>query len=48
VEANTLLHAVCERLGGRGGGKADFAQGGGTRVAALEGVLADAAATLAV
>ena len=48
VEANTLLHAVCERLGGRGGGTADFAQGGGTRLAELERVLTEAAAALAV
>jgi alanyl-tRNA synthetase len=48
VEVNTLLHAVCEKLGGRGGGKADFAQGGGTRLAELEPALAEAAAALAV
>jgi alanyl-tRNA synthetase len=41
VEVNTLLHSVCEKLGGRGGGKPDFAQGGGTRVAELERVLAE-------
>ncbi len=46
VEVNTLLHSVCERLGGRGGGKSDFAQGGGTRVAELERALAEAAAVL--
>jgi len=48
VEVHTLLHSVCERLGGRGGGKPDFAQGGGTRVAELERALAEAAAALAV
>ena len=48
VEVNTLLHAACERLGGRGGGKADFAQGGGTRVAELERVLAEATIALVV
>lgn len=48
VEVHTLLHSACERLGGRGGGKADFAQGGGTRVAELERVLAEAVAALAV
>src|SRR5215468_8589219 len=47
VEVNTLLHAACEKLAGRGGGKPDFAQGGGTRVAELERVLAEAAAALA-
>jgi alanyl-tRNA synthetase len=48
VEVNTLLHTVCEKLGGRSGGKADFAQGGGTRVAELERALAEAAAALTV
>jgi len=48
VEVHTLLHAACEQLGGRGGGTADFAQGGGTRVAELERVLAEAAAALVV
>ena len=48
VEINTLLHSACERLGGRGGGTPDFAQGGGTRVAELERALAEAAAALAV
>ena len=48
VDVNTLLHAVCERLGGRGGGTPDFAQGGGTRLAELERALADAATALAV
>src|SRR5262249_11921888 len=48
VEVNALLHSACARLGGRGGGKADFAQGGGTRVAELERVLAEAVAALVV
>jgi alanyl-tRNA synthetase len=48
VEVHTLLHAACEKLAGRGGGKPDFAQGGGTRVAELERVLAEAAAALAL
>src|SRR5262249_2329023 len=47
VEVNTLLHAACENLAGRGGGKPDFAQGGGTRVTELDRVLAEAAAALA-
>jgi len=46
VAVNTLLHSVCERLGGRGGGNADFAQGGGTRVTELAGVLAEVTAGL--
>src|SRR5262249_47190999 len=41
VEANTLLQHVCEQLGGRSGGKPEFAQGSGTRVAELERVLAE-------
>ena len=46
VDVHRLLHGACERLGGRGGGKPDFAQGGGTRSAELEQVLTDAAASL--
>jgi alanyl-tRNA synthetase len=46
VEANTLLQPVCEQLGGRNGGKAEFAQGSGTRVAELECALAKAVASL--
>jgi len=46
VEVNTLLHAACEKLAGRGGGKPDFAQGGGTRVTELERALAEAAAAV--
>jgi alanyl-tRNA synthetase len=46
IEVHQLLASVCERLGGRGGGKADFAQGGGTRVAELEQAMAEAAAAL--
>jgi alanyl-tRNA synthetase len=48
VEANTLLQAVCEQLGGRSGGKPEFAQGSGTRVAELERAMAKAAASLTV
>jgi alanyl-tRNA synthetase len=48
VEVNKLLDPVCEKLGGRGGGQADFAQGGGTRVAELEQALAAAAASFTV
>ena len=46
VEVNTLLNAVCQQLDGRGGGKADFAQGGGTRPAIVEQVLATAVTAL--
>jgi alanyl-tRNA synthetase len=36
---NALMRAACERLGGRGGGKPDFAQGGGPKVSELEEAL---------
>ena len=48
VDVNRLLHVACEKLGGRGGGKPDFAQGGGTQVAELERVMTEAAAALTV
>jgi len=48
MDVNRLLQVACEKLGGRGGGKPDFAQGGGTRVAELERVISDAAASLTV
>ncbi len=38
-DMSALLRAACEELGGRGGGKPDFAQGGGSRVNLLEQVL---------
>jgi alanyl-tRNA synthetase len=46
VEANTLLQAVCEQLGGRSGGKPEFAQGSGMCVAELECAMAKAVASL--
>ena len=48
VDVNRLLQVACKKLGGRGGGKPDFAQGGGTRIAELERVMTDAAASLTV
>jgi alanyl-tRNA synthetase len=46
VAANILLQSVCEQLGGRSGGKAEFAQGSGTRVAELERAMIEAVASL--
>ncbi len=40
VKAGDLLKMVAEQVGGRGGGRPDFAQGGGTDIAALPGALA--------
>ena len=48
VEAHVLLHGVCEQLGGRSGGKPEFAQGSGTRVAELERAMTQAAASLTI
>ena len=39
VKAGELMRVVAERLGGKGGGRPDMAQGGGTDVAALPAVL---------
>jgi len=39
VKAGDLVREVAARLGGKGGGRPDMAQGGGTDVAALPGVL---------
>jgi alanyl-tRNA synthetase len=46
VEANTLLQPVCAQLGGRSGGKPEFAQGSGTCVAELERAMTEAVASL--
>jgi alanyl-tRNA synthetase len=35
-DMNMAMKVACEKLGGRGGGASDFAQGGGTRVDELE------------
>lgn len=44
LDVSRLMRAACERLAGRGGGKPDFAQGGGTRTEELDAALATAAA----
>ena len=41
LKAGELVGAIASRLGGRGGGRADFAQAGGSDPAALEAALAD-------
>jgi len=41
LKAGELVGAIASRLGGRGGGRADFAQAGGSNPAALESALAD-------
>ncbi len=46
LDMRLLLRAVCAQLGGRGGGKADFAQGGGVHTSELERVMAEAVAEL--
>ena len=40
LSANTLIGVVGDKIGGRGGGKADIAQGGGTDVSAIPDALA--------
>jgi alanyl-tRNA synthetase len=39
VKAGDLMRFVAEQLGGKGGGRPDMAQGGGTDVAALDNAL---------
>ena len=43
VKAGDLVRELTAKLGGKGGGRPDFAQGGGTDAAALPGVLAEVA-----
>ncbi len=45
-DMNALVKAACERLGGRGGGKPDFAQGGGANVKELTAALKSAKSNL--
>ena len=39
VKAGDLMREFAQRLGGKGGGRPDMAQGGGSDVAGLPGVL---------
>ena len=43
IQAGQLIGWAAEQVGGKGGGKPDLAQAGGTDVAALPGVLKAAA-----
>ncbi|MCP8898297.1 alanine--tRNA ligase [Gilvimarinus xylanilyticus] len=43
VKAGDLMRHVAQQVGGKGGGRPDMAQGGGSDVAALEGALASVA-----
>src|SRR5688500_2228522 len=47
LAANELIAVVGENIGGRGGGKADVAQGGGTDVGGIEAALTAVQASLA-
>ena len=46
VDVNVLMRRVCDRIGGKGGGRPDFAQGGGARIADLDIALQDGIAAL--
>jgi len=48
ADMNVLMKAACERLGGRGGGKPDFAQGGGTKIEVLNSAMKAASLMVAV
>jgi alanyl-tRNA synthetase len=43
IKAGDLMRHVAEQLGGKGGGRPDMAQGGGSNLAALDSALASAA-----
>jgi alanyl-tRNA synthetase len=45
-DMNALMRKACETIEGRGGGKADMAQGGGKKVSAIDDALAAAAAAV--
>jgi alanyl-tRNA synthetase len=44
ADMNALMRVACERLGGRGGGKPEFAQGGGPKVSELNEALEEVGA----
>jgi len=46
ADMNALMRAACERLGGRGGGKPEFAQGGGPKLSELNEALEEARTTI--
>src|SRR5215475_4489377 len=46
ADMNALMRAACERLGGRGGGKPEFAQGGGPKVSELDRTMEEARTTI--
>ena len=46
ADMNALMRTACERLGGRGGGKPDFAQGGGPKVSELDVALGEVGTTI--
>jgi alanyl-tRNA synthetase len=48
TDMSALMRAACERLGGRGGGKPDFAQGGGSKLSELDEALKEARAIFKV
>lgn len=47
IKAGDIIRQLCEKLGGRGGGKPDFAQGGAVDVANLNKALTDIKADVA-
>jgi len=48
VKAGDLVNKLAEHVGGKGGGRPDFAMAGGTRVEGLAAVLSAASALLAI